>query len=370
MDPNDTTAAPEAAADTTPSPSVTEGTSSSEVVDKAPESAADAIRNSFMEKWGSENPEDTGESEEEAEPEAAEEDGAEEDAEAPVDAEAKQKSEDEPSPADTDDGEDDLFRIPDEQFKALPDGVKKRLGHLNTRAKKAERELSEVNARIQPLEEKSSRFDQLQTFVQSHDIEPQNVTLAFNAMAKMSQGDFQGFLDLVTPWYQHAQQAVGAVIAPDLQQRVDDGYLTEEDARAMTKARTEAEVAKGRLNARTERDKQRDEETAAETNRTKIINAINEREAHFKSSDPDYALKSAAIASTIEFAIRAGNVPKSVKEAQEMVNDAHAIVTKSFVKPKPKPPATPPRPSSSNPTRGEAQPATLQDALYQKLRSA
>lgn len=371
MDPNDTMAAPDAAADQTHSPSVTEGASSSEAVDTAPESAADAIRQEFMEKWGEAEPEETGDAPEEAEIEAAEEgtDGAEDQAETPKDAEDTQESKDELSAADTDDGEDDQFRIPDDQFKTLPDGVKKRLGHLNTRAKKAERELSEVNERIQPLEEKGSRFDELQTFVQTNDIEPENVTVAFNAMAKMATGDFQGFLDLVQPWYQQAQLAVGAAVAPDLQQRVDDGYLTEEDAREMSKARVKAEVSEGRVTALTERQKQLDDQSNAEGQMQKVLQAINVREAHFKSSDPDYALKSAAIASMMEFAIRSGNVPKTQQEAVEMVNDAHERVTSSFVQPKPKPKPTPPSASSSNPTRGVPKPENARDAMMLGLRS-
>lgn len=368
MDLNDTETAIEAVAEETLSPSVTEGTSSSDVTDEAEKDSAEAIREDFLKKWGEE---ESAETDEAGEPELAAEgdaDGAETAEDQPDEAETEQNpTEEEPALAETDDGEDDEFRIPDEEFKALSGGVKKRLGHLNARAKKAERELSQHAETIKPLEEKSSRFDELQSFVQTNSIQPENVTVAFDAMAKMSAGDYQGFLDLVQPWYQQAQLAVGAAIAPDLQQRVDDGYLTEDDAKELTQARVSAEVNKNRVADLTEKQQQQAESQAAEDNRSSVLQAFNSREAHFKSSDPDYALKSQAIASMIEFAVKGGNIPDTPEKAIEMVNDAHERVTASLAPPKPKPQQTPPRVSATNPAISQSAPKNTHDAIFQKL---
>lgn len=367
MDTNETSTVVDTEAEQTTSPVVTDGASSSDAVVDAPESVSDAIRAEFLEKYGEADPEETEEAD--VEDEAGDAAGADADPEDADKATDTQDPEEEPLAADTDDGEDDKFRIPDEQFKALPDGVKKRLGHLNTRAKKAERELTTMREQIVPLEEASNRFTELQTFVQSNDIQPENVTLAFNAMARMSAGDYQGFLELVQPWFQHAQHAVGAAISPDLQQRVDDGYLTEEDAKEITKARVRADASEGRVKALTERSASEKQASKAEETRMSVIQAINTREAHFKSSDPDYALKSKAIASMIEFAIKNGNVPKTAQEAVEMVNDAHKSVTDSFAPARAAPKATPPRPSSSKPSLARPAPASAQEAMFRGMPS-
>lgn len=368
MDLNENQTVVDTEATETLSPSETEGTSSSEVVDGAQDTAADALRREFLEKYGDDEPEEPGESEEDDEAGSAESDDAET-SEADTATDTQQSEEDTSAPLEADDAEDDQFRIPDEQFKTLPDGVKKRLGHLNARAKKAERENAEFQAQIEPLQDSHERFTRLNDFVQTNNIEQKNVTVAFDAMAKMSAGDFQGFIDLVQPWYQQAQQALGATIAPDLQQRVDDGYLTEEDAKEMTKARVRADLSEGKAQQLEQRTRERDETTAKEDGKTAVINAINDREAHYKSSDPDYALKSKAIASAIEFAVRGGNVPQTPEQAQKLVDDAHDLVTTQLAPPKRKATPTPPRPSSSNPSQGTAKPANAREAMMLGLRS-
>lgn len=348
---NETT--PEVVADQTPSPSETNGASSSEASVTEPETAEDAIRREFLEKYGSEEGEETPDPEDDAEAEAK-----------PDTPKAEQKTEPE---IQSDDTEDDAFRIPDDEFKRLPSGVKQRLGHLNARAKKAERELAARDAEFEPLKDAHERFSTLQSFVQDNGIEPQNVTLAFDAMAKMSRGDFQGFIDAIKPFYDYASQAAGIAISPDLQQRVDDGYLSEDDAKELTKARRQAETFQGQAQQERQRAAEREQTEKQGQTTQQILTAINERESQLKSSDPDYALKSPAIRSMIELVLQNGAIPKTADDALKLINDAYERANASFVKaPAPRP--TPPRPSASTPPRGNPAPASTRDAITQALR--
>lgn len=357
MDPNDQQTAPEAAVDMALSPSATDGASSSDAADKAPETAAEAILRDFQETYGSDEPEEPGETDGKDEPEGDDK----------PDADAVEAAQT-PKPEDADDSDDTEFRIPDEQFKALPDGVKKRLGHLNTKVKKTEREMAQMEKDMVPLKDAHERFTQLQTFVHENQIEPQNVTLAFNAMALLSKGDYQGFVDAVGPWYKHAQQALGQEISPELQQRVDDGYLTLEDAKELTQARVQSQVYKGKAESLTNQQKLKSQETQAQSSQQEMLTAINAREAELKSSDPDYAQKSQAMMSMIEFALQGGAVPKDAASAVQLVNNAYERVNATFRKPPP-PRATPPRPNASNPPRGVPAPDTTQEAIHQALRN-
>lgn len=354
MDPNEQTeTTEEVVAEQALSPSETDGASSSEAAVETPETAEEAIRREFLEKYGADEGEETPEEEGEAKAEA----------EADTN-EAAQKPE---TDTERDDSEDDAFRIPDEDFKGLPSGVKQRIGHLNAKAKKAEREKSELETEITPLRDSHERFTTLQNYVKENDIEPQNVTLAFDAMAKMSRGDFQGFIDTIKPFYDHAMQAAGATFSPDLQQRVDDGYLTEEDAKELTKARMQGQTFKGQAEQLRQRDAERQQQERQSQDASNMLSAINSREAQLKASDPDYALKSQAMRSAIQFALESGAVPKTADEAIKMVNRAYENVSASFVKPtSPKP--TPPRPSASTPPRGKPEPASTRDAITQALR--
>lgn len=353
MDLENEQTAPEVEADMALTPSATDGASSSDAADEAPESMADVIAREFQEKYGDGEP---------GEPDEPEDDAAPESDAAPAEA----KSEQTPEEDQKDDG-DDEFRIPDEQFKALPDGVKKRLGHLNARAKKAEREIADREKEMEPLRDAHQRFTQLQTFVQDNEIEPQNVTLAFNAMAAMSRGDYKGFLDLVSPWVAVAQQATGAAISPDLQQRVDDGYLSAEDAQEITRSRVQSQVSQSKLEKLTASQQQARQAEQGQANVQSVIAAIQSREAEIKSSDPDYAQKAQAMQAMVGFALESGARPQNADQAVQMVNDAYARVNATFVRPTP-PKATMPRPTASPSPRGAPAPENTKDAIFAALR--
>lgn len=346
MDPNDDQTAPEAEADTALTPSATDGASSSDAAEEAPESTADMLMREFQEEHGDPDaPEDAEESpESDAEP-----------------AEAEQKPEEEQ----TDSTDDQEFRIPDEQFKSLPEGVRKRLGHLNTRAKKSERELGDLRKEMEPLKDAHERFTTLQNFVQENEIQPENVTTLFNAAAAMSKGDYQSFIDAVKPFYEQAQQALGTTIAPDLQARVDDGYLSMEDAQALTQARTQNQIHQGKIETLTNRQKADREAQSAQAAQQQMVSAITAREQELQSSDPDYAQKSQAMQSMVKFALENGARPKNAQDAVKIVNDAYARVNETFQKPAPPKPTTP-RPSASSSPRGNPEPKSTYELLMQQ----
>lgn len=374
MDPNDTQAAPGAEAEPTLSPSVTDGESSSDSASDAQETAADAMRASFLETYGEGESEETDEPTDgdEPDPDDAGESGEAGDGQDPEAAAVSdaQTPEEEETPATDEGADDDKFRIPHEEFKALPDGVKKRLGHLNTRAKKAERENAQLTEQIAPLKDAHERFTQLQNFVSENDIQSENVTLGFNAMAALSKGDHQGFLDMVMPWVSHAQESLGLTISADLQQRVDDGYLTEEDAKAMTRAQAKAKTAEAERDRLQKRSDTRSEQDAAADLAERVTKAISECEAKLKSSDPDYAQKSRAIASMVDLAMSSGALIKSPEDAVKLIEDAHKRVTEQMAPPTPSPKPTPPRPNATGSSRATPEPKTASDALFHGLRDA
>ena len=341
----------------TSTPDVTEGAPSSGAAEQEEKTAAEKIRDDFLEKYGEEE-EATGE--ETPAPEAKPTDESEA---------AREKAPDEIK-TDQDDG-DGEFRISDEEFKALPEGARKRIGHLNTRARKAERKLSEIDSDYEVAVEAKEKFEKFQGFVQSNNIEPQNVTVAFDAMAKLSAGDHQGFLDQVMPWVTAAQHAIGAVLPEDLQAQVDDGYMTEEAAKDLSRSKAAQAAAEAKAARLEQKDQQRSAADTTETTINSIATAVSAREAEIKSSDPDYAHKADAVRSFMEFALESGAVPKTVEEAVGMVNKAYENANKSFkpAAPKPAPKPTLPSPSASSVSRGQPAAENLEDAIGIALES-
>ncbi len=338
----------ETVADETASPAETDGASSSDAADQGSETLADAMAKEFAEKYG------------DAEP------GAEEPA--PEEPEPEPESEQTPETAaqDADDPDDDEFRIPDEQFKALPDGVKKRIGHLNTRWKKAERELSEVKTELPTLKDAHERFTRIQSFVQEHNIEPENVTKMFDMVAMLSRGDYKGFLETIKPFYDHAAQAAGQTIAPDLQKQVEDGYLTEEHARELTAARMQGQTYKSQADRYRQQSEQLRQQHTQQVEQSRMIDAITQREAHLKATDPDYAQKQPMLKAMVELALKNGARPQNAQQAIALVDDAYTRVSAMAPAPRPARPTTP-RPSASSPPRGAPAPKTLEEAIEQSL---
>lgn len=353
------------AADTASSPDATEGASTSEAA--AEKTPAEAIRDEFLKKWGDTDEE----SSTEADPKAAREDDKSEaksstDGETEGEKPAKAKAEDgiDDKTADKDDG-DEEFRLSDAEFKALPEGVRKRIGHLNARAKKAERQLEGLNSEFSAAKEEAGRLTQLRAFAEKNNFEPTDVQLAFSLIADLRNGRFKEFLERAEPMIQGAREASGQAFAKDLQDRVDQGYLTEEDAREMTRMRAAEARAKEQSERARQRVQQSQQASQQQAAQQAIVNATVQRGEELKASDPDYAQLEPTILSFVESQLQLA-FPRTPEQAVALVNKAHEFAKNNRPKTTPKPP-TPPRPSSSAVSRGRKEPASSKEAIQDAL---
>lgn len=342
---------PDGVAEETSSPEVTDGVSSSDTTEETRESLAEKSRDDFLKKYGDADSEDDDSTDEE-------ETEAEQEEEPKVEAEQKQEP-----PAETDDSEDET-RLSDKVFKSLPDGVKKRIGSLNARAKKAERELAELTSKLEETRDSHERLNNLKAFAQQNRMTQEDVATGLSIQAKFTTGDYAGFLRDIMPAVEAARQHVGETFAPDLQDQVDNGYMSEEAARQLTQARLQAKrAAEDATRYKTEAERFSETERQQRTER-EIVNAVNAREAELRTSDPDYAQKSPAVKRFMEAALKHGARPTTPQEAVSLVNAAYENAKASVSKPAPKP--TPPSPTASTVSRGRpSTPATLEDALAQ-----
>jgi len=354
MDPEAQESAVDTEAETTSSPDVTEGVSSSDTAAEEQEhdlETAEAIQEAFLKEYGDPT-------------EAEEEEPSEDDAE-PETAEAERKEAPEEEAQGDESHGDDKHRLSDEEFKALSENARMRIGELNARAKKAERQLREFEAELQTSRQAVERVNELENFVKEYNVEPQNVGLAFGMMAKLSTGDFQGFLNDIEPFYQYARQASGQTLPQDIQSQVDDGYLTEDAAKELVRARISQERVQAENQRLLEQQRQAQTQTQAQRQVQAIQQAVNAREQELKSSDPDYARISDAVKRNMEFALRNGAVPKTPEQALQMVNQAYEMAKAAA--PKAPPRATPRRPTATTVARGAQAPASTKDAIIGAL---
>lgn len=357
---NGTTEETPVVADQASSPDVTEGASSSDAAAEGQENTAEAIRDAFLEKYGEDEPKEGDDTPAEGDDKPKDEPNAER-KEAP---EAKDTKDDN---AEADEGDDDKFRITDEEFKSLPEGARQRIGHLNARAKKAERQLSDKDAQIETMQASHKHMQDLETFVSDNGIQPENMSAAFGMMAKMARGDFEGFLSDIEPFITHARQSTGKQAADDLQEQVDGGYMTEEAAQQLTQARAAQARAEGEAKRLRESQTAQQQQDQASQDAGKIVNAINVREQELMASDPDYARLSEAVQRNVKMALDAGARPATPADAIKMIDTA--FENAKFSAPKPKPAPTPKRPSASTIARGAEVPASTRDAIINSMEN-
>ncbi len=342
-----------AAAEATSSPDVTESAPSSGAAEHGEPSVQSRIVEDFVKAFG----------------DGSEETAAAPPGEKPASAQDQAQASDQPDAdqkvAADDNSDDDKFRISDDVFKALPQGVKQRIGHLNATAKKAKRDLAEATGKLETAKPVIERMRQLETFVQENRIDPKNLGAAFGMMAKMARGDYQGFLSDIQPWVKAAQMAAGEAIHPDLQAQVDNGDMTEAVARRVTADRLKAARVEHDNRALLARQKPEADTRTRQGNVQAILKVVTDREAELMA-DPDFASLRPVVRQQMEFALKRG-VPQTSEAALALVNDAFALA--KAMRPAPVVPqrASIPQPGASQMDRGRPKPKSTKEAIVAGL---
>jgi hypothetical protein len=115
---------------------------------------------------------------------------------------------------------------------------------------------------------------------------------------------------------------LGITLPRDIQERVQLGYITQEDAQALARARAGERLATQRAQEVTQRTQQQSERQAWESHVGNVSSKIAEWETQWSKSDPDYKRKQPFVQDAIEKDILRNGFPKTVQEAIERVNNA------------------------------------------------
>lgn len=133
----------------------------------------------------------------------------------------------------------------------------------------ADGEASKAPAAADPVADKAGRFDRFIDYVSQRGISVDDLGQTIEATAQLRQAGLSKdevsdglqiialsktnpgkALDLIRPYIHSWMQQSGAALSADLRQKVDDGYLTEDDARELSRLRAEREQHASDLAAR------------------------------------------------------------------------------------------------------------------------
>lgn len=205
--------------------------------------------------------------------------------------------------------------------------------HKHPRWMEVQKELKELRPlkeQIEAVRPKAEAFDQLYGFMDEAHLSSDEVNEGFGVM-KLLKNDPGQAIPVLESYLEAAKKAVGLVLPPDLEERVNQGFLTKDDALAITQSQSR----EARASAAAAEAKQSADERMASERTTKIVSAIETWDARWKDSDPDHDLLVPLVKDKIAVLIQA-NPPKNAEEAIEIAEQARKEVSGNLKRFKPK----------------------------------
>ena len=248
---------------------------------------------------------------------------------------------------------------PDELKKLRPE-TRRRFEQLLAQRDEARTTLNALNPEIE-------QHRQLQGYLQQHQLAPDDVNLLLGVGAALRRGDYQAFLNGVGPYVQAAQEALGLRLAPDMQKQVDEGLITEETAREVTRTRFRANQSEERLRTETTTRAQENQGRALEA----VRSAVETWENGIRGRDPDYSLKAVAIRRFSQALLQERGAPTTPQQAVALVEEAYREATEQFARARPPPRPTRAAPSGINGTAhgGVPEPSSMKEAAIMALQN-
>jgi hypothetical protein len=256
----------------------------------------------------------------------------------------------------------DLAQLPDPteaDLKKLRPETRRRIEQLLSQRNTARQEFEQVRPEL-------DQHRQLQGYLRQHQLAPDDVNLLLGVGAALRRGDYTAFLDGVMPYVMAAEEATGRRIAGDLQKQLDDGLVTEDAARELTRARHRAAQAEHRLKEQNQ--------VVTTTNQQQSLAAIRQAvdgwEATIRARDPDYAHKAVAVRRFSQALLQERGTPTNPQQAVELAQSAYDEASRELAKLRPPPAPTRPAPSGNHIATGgasQAQPRSYKEAALMAL---
>jgi hypothetical protein len=226
---------------------------------------------------------------------------------------------------------------------------------------------NEARQTVETLQPELAQHRRLQGYLQQNQLAPDDVNTLLGVGAALRRGDYQGFLNGVTPFVMAAQEALGLRVAPDLQKQVNDGTIDEAAARELTRTRHRAVQAEARL-----KDTDRTLATTQQSHQLEVIrNAVDVWEANLRQRDPDYTHMADAVRRASQGLMQERGVPRTPQEAVALTQAAYDEVRGIFSRARPALRPTRPTPSGIHGATGThvAEPRTMKEAVLAALQN-
>ncbi len=221
--------------------------------------------------------------------------------------------------------------------------------------------------RAEDLRPKAESFEKIATYLEKANISTERADAAFHIL-DLEQRDPAAALKALDQYRDTIAQRAGEVLPDDLKEDVRFGYISEQRARELSRARAGEQQSRERLRE-SEEQQQKREAAAKDAELTQqATKSLNDWEKLQSRSDPDWHLKRERLDELMELRFRrTGHKPTS-QEAVKWASEALEAVNKSFTRFRPTPKEIKPVTNQSSSGNRHPEPKTFRDAIAQAVQ--
>lgn len=254
-----------------------------------------------------------------------------------------------------------LGEITDEELKRYAPKTQRRIQHLL-------QERHDWEEKATAASEKAERFDQIVGFAEAHRLSNEDVAATFEIAALMKNEPDKAY-EKVLPIFLHLSQLTGNVLPPEVQEKVNLGYLPEQDARELVRLKTQTALSEHRFAERERQSAAAQAAASQQTLVTECTNATAEWESKRSANDPDWSSKKDLVLKFARAEIAEKGFPRSKTDMVTLLNSIATEVDQQVSRFRPAPRAVTPATGSSS-ARASAEPTSAVEAAMLALGGA
>lgn len=229
------------------------------------------------------------------------------------------------------DDTDDSDEPSEEELKAWKPKTRERFEKLQGKYR-------EASERLEKAEVDAGHYRNFVDYLDTNRITQDEANELFDIGALM-KNDPAKALQLITPHYRNLLQITGNILPQDLEQQVNQGYITKAAALEMSRLRASGQTQQA---ISKEKEAYQQNQTVRQQNEqvASMQSALANWEQTWATSDPDYSVKKDRVLDRVELmlvrASKNGTLPRTVEEAVKMAESAKAEVEKDLKQFKPR----------------------------------
>lgn len=187
--------------------------------------------------------------------------------------------------------------------------------------KRAQKRIRELVEEKKTLEADATRYRNVETFLRDNNLAPDEAADGLQIMALAKTNPVEAW-ERIKPWVEKVAVAAGVIMPSDLQQQVQQGYMTRDAALELSKTRARL----GAVEAQRQFEQQRAQEQAAVAYQQSIVGAASTWEQDRRVKDPNFEAKLPALQREIAYLHATEGRPNTPEGVRDQCERAYKAV--------------------------------------------